>query len=189
MTRRILITAFEPFGGEAVNTSAEVLRLLPEQLSGWAVQKALLPVVFGRAAEEALKTPADLIVLLGEAGGRRTVTPELRARNLRDARIPDNVGYQPRQEKILENGPETYETPVPVEALCRRMQKEGYEIEPSQDAGAYVCNDTFYLTGVRSPTPVSFIHVPARPDQAEAYARTVARAVELSIEAIIPACL
>ena len=184
MTSRILITAFEPFGGEAVNTSAEVLRLLPNELSGWTVQKALLPVVFGRAAEEALKTPADLIVLLGEAGGRRTVTPELRARNFRDARIPDNAGHQPRQEKILETGPETYETPVPVEALCRQMQQEGYAIEPSQDAGAYVCNDTFYLTGLQSPAPVSFIHVPAQPDQAEAYARTVARVIELAVGAI-----
>ena len=99
-------------------------------------------------------------------------------------RLMAYVRYFAGLGRNLENGPETYETPVPVEALCRQMQQEGFEIEPSQDAGAYVCNDTFYLTGLRSPAPVSFIHVPAQPDQAEAYARTVARVIELAIEAI-----
>ncbi len=181
--KRILITAFEPFGGAAVNTSAEILRLLPDIIVGCPVQKALLPVVFGKAADQALQYPADIIFLLGEAGGRTMVTPELRARNLRDARIPDNAGNQPRQQKILNDGPETYETPLPVEKISRLMRQEGYPIEPSPDAGAFVCNDTFYLAGMRSRVPVSFIHVPARPEQAEEFARTVERVIELAVEA------
>ena len=103
--KQILITAFEPFGGAAVNTSAEVLRLLPDIIASCPVQKVLLPVVFGKAADQALQYPADFLFLLGEAGNRTMVTPELRAHNLRDARIPDNAANRPRQEKILYDGP------------------------------------------------------------------------------------
>ena len=181
--KQILITAFEPFGGAAVNTSEKVLRLLPDIIAGCPVQKVLLPVVFGKAADQALQYPADIIFLLGEAGGRIMVTPELCARNLRDARIPDNAGNQPRQEKILKDGPETYGTPLPVEEISRLMRQEGYSVEPSPDAGTFVCNDTFYLAGIRSQAPVSFIHVPAGPEQAEEFARTVKRVIELAAEA------
>ena len=104
--RRVLITAFEPFGGASVNTSLEVLRRLPDRIGGWQVTKVTLPVVFGRAAEEALRHPADLIVLLGEAGGRTLVTPELNAKNVRNARIPDNAGQQPDHAIILPDGPD-----------------------------------------------------------------------------------
>ena len=184
MEKQILITAFEPFGGQRVNASAETLRLLPDRIAGLPVRKMLLPVVFGRAAEEALRTPADDIFLLGEAGGREKVTPELKARNLRDARIPDNAGSQPRQDPCLPGGPETYETPVPVKALCLQMQGEGFAVEPSADAGTYVCNDTFYLVGTASPAPVSFIHVPAQPERAAAFARTVTRLIELALTTV-----
>ena len=94
-----------------------------------------------------------------------------------------NAGNQPRQKKILDDGPETYETPLPVEKISRLMQQEGYAVEPSPDAGAFVCNDTFYLAGMMSQAPVSFIHVPARPEQAEDFARTVKRVIELAVEA------
>ena len=186
MEKQILVTAFEPFGGQNVNASAETLRLLPDVISGCPVRKLLLPVVFGKAAEVALSAPADMIFLLGEAGGRTLVTPELRARNLRDARIPDNAGRQPRQEKILEGGPETYETPLPVGDLCRLMRQEGFGIGPSSDAGTYVCNDTFYLAGTQSHVPVSFLHVPAQPERAEEFARTVARFIGLAISETCP---
>lgn len=182
---RILITAFEPFGGAAVNTSAEVLRLLPDIIAGCPVQKALLPVVFGKAADQALQCPADIIFLLGEAGGRTMVTPELCARNLRDARIPDNAGNQPRQALCLPGGAETYETPVSIEPICQQMQLEGYRIDPSSDAGTFVCNDTFYLVGTSQQSPTVFIHVPAQPEGAKEFARTVTRLIELTIAAAL----
>ena len=176
----VLITGFEPFGGAAVNTSAEVLRLLPDVIGGRQVTKAVLPVVFSRAAEEALRHPADLIILLGEAGGRGLVTPELQAKNVRNARIPDNAGQQPMQELILPDGPEIYHTAVPVERITAQMQAEGYGVAVSEDAGAFVCNDTYYLVGTASRVPVVFIHVPALPDQAEAFADTVTRLIEFA---------
>ena len=166
--RKILITAFEPFGGSTVNASAAVLEKLPEEIGGAEVQKALLPVVFGKAAEKALAYTADCIFLLGEAAGRKNVTPELRGRNLRNARIPDNEGNKPEGEKILPEGPEEYRTVFPVEVIVEQMQAEGYGIEVSEDAGTYVCNDTYYLTGMKAGVPVQFIHVPAESGAATA---------------------
>lgn len=175
----ILITAFEPFGGSMINTSAEVLRLLPDSIAGHPVRKLLLPVVFGKAAETALQCPADCIFLLGEAGGRNAVTPEKKAKNLRDARIPDNAGKQPQKETILPNGPAEYCTALPLEEIVAEMRDDPIEI--SEDAGAFVCNDTFYLVGTGSSVPVEFIHVPAVPDQAEKYAGILKRFIELAI--------
>ena len=171
--KKILITAFEPFGGSVVNTSAAVLEMLPAEIDGAKVEKVLLPVVFGKAAEKALTYTADCIFLLGEAAGRTAVTPERRGKNERNARIPDNEGNKPEGEKILADGPEEYLTVFPVDAIVEEMKAEGYGIEVSEDAGTYVCNDTFYLTGVKSAVPVQFIHVPAEKEKAEMYAVTV----------------
>ncbi len=176
--KKILITAFEPFGGSAVNTSAAVLEMLPEEIGGAKVEKALLPVVFGKAAEKALTCTADCIFLLGEAAGRTAVTPERRGRNERNARIPDNEGNKPEGEKILADGPEEYLTVFPVDAIVEEMKAEGYGIEVSEDAGTYVCNDTFYLAGVKSPVPVQFIHVPGEREKAEVFGEIVERFIE-----------
>ena len=183
--KQILVTAFEPFGGSNVNTSARVLSLLPERIAGLPVRKRLLPVVFGRAAEEVLEQEASLIFLLGEAGGRDRVTPETRAVNLRRARIPDNAGCQPAQEPCLPGGPEEYRTPVPAAAITARMRQEGWPIALSEDAGTFVCNDTYYLVGVRSPAPAAFIHVPAAPEEARRWADTAARYMTLAAEACL----
>ena len=177
---KILITAFEPFGGRTVNASAEVLRLLPDTIGGHETGKVILPVVFRRAAETVMRHPADFIFLLGEVGGRAEVTPELKARNRREARIPDNEGYRPGNGRILEEGPEEYRTSVPVEDIVRRIREEGRQIAVSDDAGAYVCNETFYLAGLGSRVPVAFIHVPAEPDRAPEFADIVRRFIELA---------
>ena len=180
----ILITAFEPFGGESVNTSEEVLRRIPERIGGHTVEKLVLPVAFGKAAEQVLKYGAEQIFLLGEAGRRKTVTPETRAKNLRDARIPDNEGYKPEGEPIIPAGPEFYFCRYPVRGIVSRMREEGYAVEASDDAGTYVCNDTFYAVGARSERPVSFIHVPHRESGIGELAETVTRYIELAITAL-----
>ena len=177
----ILITAFEPFGGKERNTSAEVLRLLPERIGGCGIRKKVLPVAFGKAAERVLQEPADAVFMLGEAGGRCTVTPEIRAVNRREARIPDNEGNQPAGEKILPDGPAFYCTGVPIRRITKQMREEGHRIEASEDAGTYVCNDTFYLVGTRLQAPVSFIHCPAETEDVSACAETVRRFVETAM--------
>ena len=178
----ILITAFELFGGSGTNASWEVLKKLPGVLAGHPVKKLLLPVVFGKAAETALHTRADFIFLLGEAGGRKAVTPERKARNLRDARIPDNAGTQPRGQRILPQGPEEYRTVLPLEEIVSDMRDAAIAV--SEDAGAFVCNDTFYLVGVGSACPVEFIHVPAVSEHAEEYAETVRRFIEIAVNKV-----
>ncbi len=181
--KTILITAYEPFGGSHVNVSALVLDRLPESIAGCGVIRDVLPVVFGRAAEKVLKQQADYIFLMGEASGRKTVTPEKRAGNIRSARIPDNEGKQPRDQVILPEGPDEYRTRIPVGPIVRQMLGEGYSIAISEDAGTFVCNDTYYLVGVNSHIPVAFVHVPADPDGANLFAAAVRRFVEIAVSA------
>ena len=173
--RRILVTAFEPFGGKKTNISAEVLRLLPEEIGGYGIRKVLLPVVFGKAAELVPREAADAVFMLGEAGGRNAVTPEIRAVNRREARIPDNEGNRPSGEEILPGGPECYRTRIPVRRITARMRAEGYPVEVSEDAGTYVCNDTFYSVGMGRREPAVFIHCPAEAEDVPAVAETVRR--------------
>ena len=176
----ILITAFEPFGGKERNASAEALRLLPEKIGGHEVRKMMLPVVFGEAAEHVLQQQAaDAVFMLGEAGNRGTVTPEIQAVNLRDARIPDNAGNQPKGEKILQDGPETFRSRIPVRRIVRRLQEEGIAAAASEDAGTFVCNDTFYSVGVRCLALTEFIHCPGDADRAAEFAETIRRFVEI----------
>ena len=181
MRKEILITAFEPFGGKKQNASAEALRLLPDEIAGTGIRKMILPVEFGRAAELILQQPAEFVFMLGEAGGRKTVTPEMRAVNLRDARIPDNAGHQPRHEKILPDGPEEYRTGIPVRRIAAQMKAEGYCIEVSEDAGAFVCNETFYLVGTKTHA-AEFIHCPGEAEQAAEYAKIIRRLIETALE-------
>ena len=173
-----LVTAFEPFDSRETNASLEVLRNLPDRIGGRRIHRMMLPVVFGKAAE-AVRGSWSQIFLLGKAG-RKTVTPETTARNLRQARIPDNEGNQPENARIRPEGLEEYRTVIPVEDIVASMQAEGYAIEVSNDAGAFVCNDTFYLVGTENQIPVSFIHVPVSlPDRA---AETVRRFIELALQ-------
>ncbi len=182
--RKILVTAFEPFGGSQWNASGEVLSRLPDEINGIPADKLILPVTFEAAAQKVLAHPADCIFLLGEAGGRATVTPEIRARNCRNARIPDNAGRQPQNERILTDGPEEYRTQIPAEAIVRRMKSEGYPIEISEDAGSFVCNDTFFLTGISTQAPVEFIHVPAVHDKAQDFAGIVRKFMEEAVRSL-----
>lgn len=178
----ILITAFEPFGGKERNASAEALRLLPEKIGGHEVRKMMLPVVFGEAAEHVLQQQAaDAVFMLGEAGNRGTVTPEIQAVNLRDARIPDNAGNQPKGEKILQDGPETFRSRISIRRIVYQLQEEGYSAAVSEDAGTFVCNDTFYVTGVRYPALTEFIHCPGDADRAAEFAETIRRFIELAM--------
>ena len=182
--KKILITAFEPFGARETNASAAVLEKLPDRILDYHAEKILLPVVYGKAAETALQHPADTVFLLGEAGGRNTVTPELQAVNIREAQIPDNEGNKPAAEKILPDGPDVYATPFPVSRIVLQMKEEKYRIEVSGDAGRYVCNDTFYLVGTGSRVPVVFIHCPAEPERAREFAGAVARFIGLALSVL-----
>ena len=172
--KKLLITGFDPFGGETVNPSWEAVRLLPEEIGACRLTKLQIPTVFGRAAETVLaaseKLQPDVILCIGQAGGRSGVTPEVVAINLREARLPDNAGNQPTDVPVVENGPAAYFATVPVRAMVKAVNDAGISAALSYSAGTFVCNDVLYSLLHHyhgTQTRVGFIHVPFLPEQAK----------------------
>lgn len=172
---RVLLTGFQPFAGETVNPSAEIARALDgEVIEGHTVVGVVLPCVFGEAIA-ALKghlarTEPALVICVGQAGGRASISFERVAINLDDARIPDEAGQQPRDRPVIEGGPAAYFSSLPVKAMAHALGAAGVPAEVSHTAGTFVCNHVFYglmhaLSG-GSGTRGGFVHVPFTPEQA-----------------------
>ena len=166
----ILVTAFEPFGGDALNASQEILNALPATHGGVRLEKRLLPVSFCFAPRLALEAAERLrpeaIVCLGQAGGRDAVTPERVAVNLMDASMPDNDGFQPVDEPVIPNAPAAYFSTLPVKAMVEAMQRVGVPARLSDTAGTYVCNALMYaILHQTKDIPCGFIHVPYLTEQ------------------------
>ena len=172
--RKLLITGFDPFGGETVNPSWEAVSRLPEVIGDFQLTAVRIPTVFRIAAETVLAAAADavpdVILCVGQAGGRDAVTPERIAINCMDAKRPDNAGNQPAETPILPGGPDGIFATVPVRAMAEAITAAGIPGKVSNTAGTFVCNDTLYRllhhwagTGTR----VGFIHVPYLPEQAQ----------------------
>lgn len=169
--KKLLITCFEPFGGEAVNASMEAVKRLPDTVGSWTLNKCQVPVVFGSCAapvmEELEKEAYDAVLLLGQAAGRKAVTPEMFAHNLRFARIPDNAGQTPVDEPISSDGPLALRSTINVRKAAQAIQNAGIPAQVSYSAGAYVCNDLYYQVlwhEKDKALPVCFIHVPSSAD-------------------------
>ena len=172
--KRLLITGFEPFGGERVNPSWEAVRQLPDCIGDWRLTRLRVPVVFGQAAETVLRaaeeTRPDAVLCVGQAGGRVGVTPEAVAINLREASIPDNAGRRPANEPVRPDGPAAYFTTVPAREMVRAVREADIPASLSLSAGAFVCNDLLYMLLDHydgTDTRVGFIHVPFLPEQAK----------------------
>lgn len=170
----ILLTGFDPFGGEAINPSWEVARALNGQFIGAARVHARqlptsftgAPVALGRALDALAPV---LVVALGQASGRAEISIERVAVNLIDARIPDNDGQRPLDQPVRADAPAGYLSTLPVKAMRDALRQAGHPAGLSLTAGAFVCNQVFFElqhrlagTGVRS----GFIHLPALPEQA-----------------------
>ena len=187
--RNLLITGFDPFGGESVNPSWLAVSRLPEKIGAYTVHKLEIPTVFGAAAAKVLKQAAevqpDLILCVGQAGGRSAVTPERIAVNIRDARITDNTGNQPQGEFVAPDGPAAYFATVPVMEMAEAIRNAQIPATVSNSAGAFVCNDVLYTLLHHyhgSATRVGFIHVPYLPEQG-----TPSLPLEQTIAALIAA--
>ena len=170
--RKLFITGFEPFGGEEINPSWEAVQRLPDEIGGFSLTKLLVPVVFGKAAERVIgvadKLDPDVIISVGQAGGRRAITPETVAINLRFAKIPDNEGNLPKDEPIVAGGENAYFSTLPVRKIAEAVNGCGIPSEVSYSAGAYVCNDLLYTLLDRYSAEgvgVGFIHVPYVTEQ------------------------
>jgi len=190
MEKKILITCFEPFGGENFNASSAVASEMAESIGGLPTEKLTLPVEFGRAAEiaaaRAIALLADTVVLLGEARARKSVTSELVAINLSHASIPDNAGAVPKDEPIAAGGAAAYFTAFPARRLAEKINAEGVAASLSYSAGAYVCNDLYYRLLRKfegSGTRVIFIHVP-RADGEDAY-KNMAMAISSALSEVM----
>ena len=170
--KTLLITGFDPFGGEAINPSWEAVSRLPEELGGYSLTKLRIPVVFGEAAEQVIgvanKIHPDAVLCIGQAGGRDAVTPELVGINLRHGTIPDNKGNQPIDMPILPGRDAAYFSTVPARKMAEAIHSAGIPSRVSYSAGTYVCNDVLYTLlshFAGSATQVGFIHIPYVPEQ------------------------
>lgn len=171
--KTLLITGFDPFGGEAVNPSWEAVRLLPERIGAYRLVKQQLPTVYGRAAEVAIakaeEISPDAIVCIGQAGKRAAVTPEVIGINLREGSIPDNAGVLLTDTPIDPQGPAAYFATLPVRDMVGAIRAASLPASLSYSAGAFVCNDLLYSMLHRfrgTSLPIGFIHVPFLPEQA-----------------------
>ncbi len=171
----VLVTAFEPFGGQDINPGWEAVKLLPERVAGEDMIKLLLPVIFGECALKAVdaieKCRPSLVICVGQAGGRFGVTSERVAINLDEARIEDNAGNRPSGVPIVSGGPAAYFSTLPVRAMAREIRNRGIPASVSNTAGTYVCNHLMYsvlhhLSINRPEIRGGFIHVPYTPAQA-----------------------
>ena len=145
---RILLTAFEPFGGAESNITQSVLSLLPDSLADWAIEKVCLPVSFKCAPivlREAIMTYSpDLVIMLGQCPAGENIRLERFAINMMDSSKADNDGYIPNEETIYANQPLALQTPLFVKALAISCAKTGLPVVVSNSAGLYVCNRVYY---------------------------------------------
>ena len=171
--KKLLITGFDPFGGEQINPSWEAVKALPDRIGDYHITKMEIPTVFGTAArmviDQAKELVPDVIISVGQAGGRKAVTPEVIGINLREAGIPDNAGNQPVNTPVVPGGPDAYFSTLPVREMVQSIRTAELPAALSYSAGAFVCNDVLYTllhhfagTGTR----VGFIHIPFLPQQA-----------------------
>ena len=170
--KKLLITGFEPFGEELINPSWEAVNLLDSQIGEYQITKLLLPVVFEKAYKKTVKKANELclnvILCIGQAGGRNAITPELVAINLRHASIPDNNGNKPQDQPIILGGENAYFSNIPVRKIVDAISSKQIPAKVSYSAGAYVCNDLLYslLNNFKnSETLVGFIHLPYCTEQ------------------------
>ena len=171
---KVLVTGFNPFGGEKINPALEAVKRLPSEIAGAEIATLEIPTVFiksGRALESGIKElQPDIVICVGQAGGRSIIAIEKVAINLAEARIKDNEGNQPTDRKIKEDGENAYFTSLPAKAMVMNIRKNGIPANISYTAGTFVCNDIMYTLlylidkkypGIRG----GFIHVPYVPEQ------------------------
>ena len=171
---KLLITGFDSFNNASINPSWEAVKLLPDTIGEYEVHKLQLPTVYGKAPqillEKAKQLHPDVIISVGQAGGRDAVTPERIAVNIRAARIADNEGKQLDGDRIEPDGPAAYFSTLPVEAMRDAIRGANIPSAVSNTAGTFVCNDVLYsLLHHYAGTDVrcGFIHVPYLPQQGE----------------------
>lgn len=197
----ILITGFDPFGGEAINPALEVVKLLPDEIDGHKIDKLEIPTVFHKSKEvvkeQLNQKEYDIVLAIGQAGGRFELTPESVGINIDDARIPDNEGNQPIDEVIQTTGAAAYFSNLPVKRMTEGIKSQGVPARLSNTAGTFVCNHILYQLGYLEATQFpnikfGFIHVPFIPEQVtdkvekpSMSLETIAKGLKVALEVVI----
>ena len=171
---KILITGFEPFGGESVNPAYEAVKLLPDMAGDIQIVKMEIPTVFGEAGKVVetgiLQHQPDAVICVGQAGRRADIGVDALAINRVESSIPDNAGNQPMDVKVQEDGDTAYFATIPVKAMVKNIKLRRNPSSKSYTAGTYVCNsvmyDLLYLIDRKYPSiRGGFIHVPYATEQ------------------------
>lgn len=174
--KKVLLTGFEPFGGEQMNPAVLVMnRLKGRTIGPYMVEGLELPTVFGKSIDKLLEVvkaaEPDVVICLGQAGGRADITFERIAINVNDARITDNEGNQPEDMPVVPDGPVAYWSTLPIKAMVAKLRSSGIPASVSDSAGTFVCNQLFY--GLMHHIEMSgkemrggFVHIPYLPEQA-----------------------
>lgn len=199
---KVLITGFDPFGGEKVNPAYEAVKLLPEEICGAEIIKLEIPTVYtksGAVVEKAIEEhQPDVVLCIGQAGGRSSIQIEKVAINLAEARIKDNEGNRPMDVALHEDGENAYFTNLPCKAVVNELRSNNIPAHISYTAGTFVCNDVMYhllylISKKYNTIRGGFIHVPYALEQVidkpagtpAMSLETIARGLELAIKAII----
>ena len=170
---KIIVTGFDPFGGEKINPSIECVKALPD-IEGVELIRLELPTVFKESAERLNEVindvKPDAVLSVGQAGGRPGITMERIAINVDDARIPDNISQQPIDEAIQLDGEAAYFTTLPIKRIVKAIREAGIPAEVSNSAGTFVCNHIMYqalfaATKADKPFKAGFMHIPFIPEQ------------------------
>ena len=198
---KVLVTGFDPFGGESINPAWEAVKVIKDEIAGAEIVKMQIPTVVGKSIakihDKMVEINPDIVIAVGQAGGRFGVTPERVAINVTDARIPDNEGNQPIDEPIFADGDAAYFSNLPVKAMVQEVKNAGYPTSLSNTAGTYICNHVMYgiLYYIQKEFPNvrgGFIHVPFAASQVVNKPNTPSMAIAditAAIEAAIKAAV
>lgn len=193
---KILVTGFDPFGGEPINPAIETVKRLPDTIAGADIIKLEIPTVCHkslRVIDDAIaQYDPDMILSIGQAGGRPDVTVERVGINMDDCRIPDNEGNQIIDEPVVVGGPAAYFVTLPIKAMVQNIQQRGIPASVSNTAGTFVCNHVTYgvchMVATKYPGKRSgFIHIPYLPEQVTDKKNMPSMSQDLLVEAITAA--
>lgn len=198
---KILVTGFDPFGREKINPAIESVKRLPDKILDAEIIKLEIPTVIGKSVdkirEKIKEVEPDVVLSIGQAGGRPDITVERVGINCDDCRIKDNEGNQPIDEKVVEDGPAAYFATIPIKAMVEHIKEGKIPASVSNTAGTFICNHVLYgvchIKATEYPNMrTGFIHIPFLPEQVtdkknmpSMALETIVKGLELAIEAII----
>ena len=202
---KILVTGFDPFGGEKINPALETIKLLPHEILGTHIIKLEIPTVIGKSLakiREAVETEnPDVVLSIGQAGGRADISVERIGINIDDYHIPDNEGNQPVDKPVIQGGPAAYFVTIPIKAVVEKIRAHNIPASISNSAGTFICNHVCYSvahlaaarTATGKPMKSGFIHIPFLPEQVigkpaltpSMDIKTTVRGITAALEAIV----